>query len=231
MLKTPPTPLKLLGISLLSLLALASVSYGDTYFNNGFLSAGAGSPTAHATGQSTAGSGMSYYNSYSISVTTSGIYTFELASPNTGGAVSNALDTWLGIFTSVFTPPALGAPTSSSDDFTGTLTVLPGPYAGTITATSTGFTGAQPGSRLTGISLTAGTTYFIYVSSFRDTTFVSTTTTAQASGPYYLGVSGTGTILVTPLVRTVIPEPSITALLGLGALGGIAVARWRKRRI
>lgn len=220
-------PIKL--ITLLALLALPSVSYGDTYFNNGVLSAAAGSPTAHATGQSTVGTAMQYYNLYSIAVTTTGTYTFELASPNTSGTPSNALDPWLGIFTGTFTPPNLGAPTASNDDFTGTLTVLPGPYSGTITATSTGFSGAQPGSRIAGFTLTAGTTYFVYVSSFRSTDFVGTGTTAQPSGPYYMGISGTGSVLVTPIIRTV-PEPSTLSVLCLGGLGTVAVNFWRRRR-
>jgi PEP-CTERM motif len=223
-----PIRLKLLGLSLLLLTAISSASYGDTFFFNGVLSAAAGSPTAHATGQDTANTGLSWYNVFQITVTTSGTYTFELASVNTVGSPSNALDTWLGIFTSTFTPPALGAPTTSNDDFTGTLTVLPGPYAANgVTTTSTGFTGAQPGSRLASVSLTAGTTYYAYVSSFRGTTYVNTGTTAGASGAYYLGFSGTGALVVTPLVQTV-PEPSTVALLGLGAIGALAV--WRKRK-
>jgi hypothetical protein len=219
--------LKLLGLSFL-LVAISSASYGDTFFFNGVLSAAAGTPTAHATGQSTVGSGQQYYNVFQIAVTTSGTYTFELSGLNTAGSPSNALDTWLGIFTTVFTPPALGAPTTSNDDFTGTLTVLPGPFsANGLTTTATGFTGTQPSSRLTGISLTAGTTYYAYVSSFRDTTFVNTGTTAAASGAYYLGFSGTGALVVTPLVQTV-PEPSTVALLGLAGVGALAV--WRKRK-
>src|SRR3954463_11875497 len=102
------SPLKLLSISLLSIVALASASYGDTYFNNGVLSAAAGTPTSHVTGQSTVGTGMQYYNLYQITVTTSGSYTFELTSPNTTGPPSNALDTWLAVFTGVFNPAAPG---------------------------------------------------------------------------------------------------------------------------
>jgi hypothetical protein len=222
-----PIRLKLLGLSFLLLTAISSASYGDTFFFNGAIGPTTGSPTAHASGQSTLGSGLQYYNVFQIAVTTSGTYTFELASLNKNGSPSSALDTWLGIFTTTFTPPALGAPTASNDDFTGTFTVLPGPYMmNGILPTATGFQGNEPGSRLTAVSLTAGTTYYVYVSSFRDTTFVNSGTTAAAFGPYWLGFSGTGTLVVTPLVQT--PEPSTLALLGLGAIG--ALAAWRKRK-
>ncbi len=40
--------------------------------------------------------------------------------------------------------------------------------------------------RTPGITLTAGTQYFLYLAAFRDTTFVSTTTAGQAIGAYYL---------------------------------------------
>ncbi len=166
---------------------------------------------------------LQYYNVIPFTVDTTGSYIFELASINSTGTPSNALDTWLGIFANTFTPPALGAPLTSNDDFTGTLTVLPGPYAGMgLTATSTGFTGAQPGSRLAAAALTAGTPYFLYVSSFRDTTFVGTGTTAQNRGDYYFGISGPGII-------TVVPEPATVAFLGLAAVAvGLRALRNRK---
>ena len=163
------------------------------------------------------------YNVYAFTVDTSGSYTFELASINSVGTPSNALDTWLGIFANTFNPPALGAPLFSSDDFTGTLTVLPGPYSGMgLTATSTGFTGAQPGSRLLNVALTAGTQYFLYTSGFRDTTFVSTSSAGQATGHYYYGATGPGVI-------SIVPEPTTVALLGLGALA-VGVRAFRKRK-
>ncbi len=212
---------KLLAASVVCIFALSSVSYADIVFGNGTLTAA--SPTAHATGQSTAGTSLQYYNVYAFTVGTSGSYTFELASINSVGTPSNALDTWLAVFANTFTPPALGAPLFSSDDFTGTLTVLPGPYSGMgLTATSTGFTGAQPGSRLLNVALTAGTQYFLYTSGFRDTTFVSTTSAGQATGDYYFGISGPGVI-------SIVPEPTTLALLGLGA-AGLGLRAWRKRK-
>jgi len=211
----------LLVASLLGVFAFANASYGDIVYGNGNLNTL--SPTAHATGQSTAGSGLQYYNVFAFTVGTTGSYVFELASINSVGTPSNALDTWLGIFANAFNPPNLGAPFASNDDFTGTLTVLPGPYVvNGLTANSTGFTGAQPGSRLASANLTAGTQYFLYTSSFRDTTFVGTGTTAQAIGDYYFGISGPGII-------SIVPEPATTALLGLAAVAlGARILRKRK---
>jgi hypothetical protein len=211
---------KTLAASLVALVCASASSYADVVYGNGNLNTL--SPTAHATGQSTAGSMLSYYNVIPFTVDTTGSYVFELASINSTGTPSNALDTWLGIFANTFTPPALGAPLTSNDDFTGSLTVLPGPYAGIgLTATSTGFTGAQPGSRLAAVSLTAGTPYFLYISSFRDTTFVGTGTTAQPVGNYYFGISGPGVITI--------PEPATVALLTLGALA-VGAGAWRRRK-
>ena len=214
-------PFAVLAASALCVLAFASNSKADMVFANGNLNTL--SPTAHATGQSTAGSGLQYYTVLPFTVSATGSYIFELASINSTGTPSNALDTWLGIFANTFTPPALGAPLTSNDDFTGTRTVLPGPYAGIgLTATSTGFTGASPGSRIAAAALTAGTPYFLYISSFRDTTFVGTGTTAQNVGTYYVGVSGPGVI-------TGIPEATTVALLGLGAAAiGFRALRNRK---
>jgi PEP-CTERM motif len=218
----PTRSFKLLATSVLCVLAFSSVSYADIVFGDGALTVA--SPTAHATGQSTSGSGLQYYNVFAFTVDTTGSYVFELASINSVGTPSNALDTWLGIFANTFTPPALGTPAFSNDDFTGTLTVLPGPYSSMgLTATSTGFTGAQPGSRLASVSLAAGTQYFLYVSSFRDTTFVSTTSAGQAVGQYYFGISGPGVI-------SGIPEPTTVALLTLGALA-VGVRTFRKRKV
>ena len=209
-----------LAASLLGALAFSSASRADIVFGSGVLTTM--SPTAHATGQSTAGSMLQYYDVYAFTVDIGGSYIIELASINSTGTPSNALDTWLAVFANTFNPPALGAPLISNDDFTGTLTVLPGPYAGIgLTATSTGFTGAQPGSRLTA-NLVGGTQYFLYTTSFRDTTFVGTGTTAQPVGAYYFGISGPGII-------TIVPEPSTVAFLGLAAVAvGLRALRNRK---
>lgn len=208
-----------LALALLSVLAFANSSRADIVYGDGMLNTS--SPTSHVTGQSTSGSGMQYYNLYQFSVDTSGSYVFELSSLNTAGSPSNALDTWMGIFANAFTPPS--PVQASNDDFTGTLTVLPGPYAAMgLTSTATGFTGNQPSSRLPTVSLTAGTQYFLYVSSFRDTTFVNTGTTGANRGNYYFGISGPGVI-------SVVPEPTTVALLGLGAVAlGARLFRRRK---
>lgn len=219
----PSMKLKLLAASLLSLVALTSASYADTVFYNGAIATT--DLTAHVTGQSSVGSAIQYYDLFSLTVTTTGSYTFELSSRNTALAgSSNALDTWMALFTTVFNPVTPGAPSTSNDDFTGALTVLPGPFGGAgVTSTATGFTGAQPSSRFA-FSLTAGTTYFLYVSSFRDTTYVGTGTEGRPTGPYWGGVNGPGTIVF-------VPEPSTAALLGLVGVGVVGLGVWRKRRV
>lgn len=206
-------------LALAALVLIGNAAKAQPAFYAGALTTS--SATAHATGQSTVGTGLQYYEFQQFTVDVTGSYVFEMASPNTTGTPSNALDTWLGIFTT-FAPPALGAPLIANDDFTGTLTVLPGPYAGTITSTSTGFSGAQPGSRIAAAALTAGTTYFLYTSSFRDTSYVGTGTTAQPLGPYYIGASGPGAITFG------VPEPTSLALVGVG-LGGFAWRRFRRK--
>jgi len=198
--------LKLVALSL-GLIALTSASYADTVFYNGSIDTT--DLTAHVTGQSTSNSGIQYYDLLPFTVTTSGAYTFELSSRNTAATGSNALDPWLAVFTNVFNPVTPGSPTSSNDDFTGTLTVLPGPFGGAgVTSTATGFQGAQPSSRILNLNLTAGTNYFLYVSSFRATTYVRTGTEGNQTGPYWGGITGPGTIVL-------VPEPSTVALLGL----------------
>ena len=219
----PSMKLKLLAASLLSLIALTSASYADTVFYNGAITTT--DLTSHVAGQSTTAPGIQYYDLFSLTVTTTGSYTFELSSRNTAAAgSSNALDTWLALFTTVFNPVTPGAPSTSNDDFSATLTVLPGPFTGDgLTSAATGFVGAQPSSRFA-FSLTAGTTYFLYVSSFRATTYVRTGTEGGPTGPYWGGVTGPGTIVF-------VPEPSTAALLGLVGVGAVGLGVWRKRRV
>src|SRR5205814_8506432 len=124
----------------------------------------------------------------------------------TTGTPSNALDTSSAMRANGYNPP--GPTQTSNDDITGTLTVLPGPYAPLgYTSTATGFTGAQPSSRFT-TTLTLGTTYFLYVSSFRETTYVGTGTNGQATGQYVSGLSGPGSIVT-------VPNTSTSAALGI----------------
>lgn len=189
---------------------VSSQALAGTYFYSGNL--GPGTTTFDNPNGDTGGSGVHYYNVTQFTVTVTGAYTFEMASPNTTGTPSNALDTNLRLYANFFNPAAPTGQLAFNDDFTGTLTVLPGPYAGTVGPSGTGFTGAQPASRLLNIALTAGTQYFIVNTSFRNTSFVGTGTTAQASGDYYTGISGPGDIVV--------PAPGALALLGLAGLAG-----------
>jgi hypothetical protein len=213
--------LKVLALSALTLVAAASMSYGDIVFGNGALTTS--DPTFVNPGSSTAGTGRHYYDVFQLTVSATGSYVFELASRNTTGTPSNALDTYLRIYANAFNPAAPGTGIAGNDDFTGTLSVLPGPFTSAgLTNQATGFTGAQPSSRLGAVSLTAGTTYFMVVTSFRSTDFVGTGTTAQPTGAYFFGISGPGVI-------TVVPEPASVALLGIGA-AALGYGAWRKRK-
>ncbi len=213
--------LKVLPLSALTLLAAASMSYGDIVFGSGALTTS--DPTFVNPGGATTGTARHYYDVFQLTVSATGTYVFELSSRNTSTTTSNALDTFLRIYANTFNPAAPGAGQASNDDFTGTLTVLPGPFASMgLTSSATGFQGAQPSSRLGTVSLTAGTTYFMVVTSFRETNFVNTGTTAGATGNYFYGISGPGVI-------TVVPEPGSVALLSLGALA-LGYGAWRKRK-
>jgi len=150
--------------------------------------------------------GLQYYCAQQFTVDANGSYTIETTSPNTSGTPSNALDTFLRLYANAFDPgtPATGI-VASNDDFSGTLTVLPGPYTGTITATTTGFSGAQPGSRIVQ-TLATGTTYIVVNTSYRATTYVGTGTNGQAVGPYYTGINGPGNVNLVGSTCTSAPE-------------------------
>jgi hypothetical protein len=202
-----------------ALVSAAGANAGVAYFNGALT---ANSPTFVNPGGSGIGSASGhYYSVMQFTVDVSGNYTFESASPNTNTAnPSNALDTNIRIYANAFNPatPASPAASGSNDDFTGTLTVLPGPYAPTITSAATGFTGAQPSSRIASLALVAGTNYFFVNSSYRRIDYVSTSNEGQATGAFYSGISGPGNI-------TLVPSPSSMALLGLG---GLLAARRRR---
>lgn len=190
-------------------LGVSSQALAGTAYYSGALTAN--DPTFHHPNASTAGTGVQYYDVSAFTVDTTGAYVIEMTSPNTTGTPSNALDTFLAVYANTFNPASPGAGIGFNDDFTGTLTVLPGSSGFPVTSTATGFTGAQPSSRLT-VNLTAGTQYYLVNTSFRDTSFVGTGTTAQAVGNYYVGINGPGNITI--------PAPGALALLGLAGMVG-----------
>jgi hypothetical protein len=208
------TKLTLLTASLLSALALTSTSYGNTVFGSGSLTT-SDSTFDHPRLTAAAPNNLHYYDLVQFTVSASGTYTFELASMNTTGNPSNALDTYLLLYANSFNPLAPTGDIAFNDDFTGALTVLGG--------SGTGFTGAMPASRIANLALTAGTQYFMVVTSFRPTTFVGTGTTAQPTGAYNYGITGPGDI-------TVVPEPGTTALFVMAG-GALAAYAFRKRRL
>lgn len=179
----------------------------------------ANSPTwtralASGTGTSTAGCAYSVQMFY---VTASGSYTFETSSLTVAGATTN-MDTFEYIYHTSFSPTAQTTNfVAGNDDFTGTLTVLPGPYSGAgVTSTATGAGGVQPSSRLTA-ALTAGVQYFAVESSF----YAANNTNGRGVGPYWAGIGGgPGQVRLGA-----VPEPATMTALALGA-----VALLRRRR-
>ena len=205
---------KLLFASL-GLAAVASASAGTYYYSGALTST---SPVFRNPGGSSTGVGQ-YYSVLPFTVGTTGAYTFETASPNTSAnSVSNALDTYLLLYTGSFVPATPSANLlASNDDFSGTFSVLPGPFAN-VSPNSTGSSNAQPGSSVAGVTLTAGTSYFLVNSSYRDTSVVASSGAAGPTGAFYTGIGGVGAI-------NPVPEPATIAALGLGA-----VAALRRRR-
>lgn len=204
----------------LALLGVASASFAGTFYYDNSLTTS--SPTFAFSGASSAGTGVHYYNVFAFSVDVTGAYNIETASPNTSTTgISNALDTFLVIYANSFNPASSGGELSSNDDFTGSLTVLPGPYAGTVGTTGTGFTGAQPASQFSGINLTAGTAYYLVNTSYRSTDYVQSASGGEGApvGHFYTGISGPGNI-------NAVPEPASMAVLGLGAM---SLLRRRKK--
>lgn len=192
----------------------SSALAGTAYFAGNITTA---SSTFVNPGGSTSGSGIHFFDVIQFTVDLTGTYVIESASPNTGGTNSNALDTYLRLYANTFNPAAPTGALASNDDFTGALTVLPGPYAGTVLPASTGFTGAEPASRIS-TTLTAGVTYFLINTSFRQTNYVDTSLNGKQIGAYYTGISGGGNI-------TLVPTPGA---MGALAMGGLLASRRRR---
>jgi hypothetical protein len=198
-----------LGVAMVAV--AATNAQAQTYFSGSLT---ANSPTwtralATGTGTSTAGCAYSVQMFY---VLTTGNYTFETSSFTLPGTSTN-LDTFEYIYHTSFNPTSqLVNFVAGNDDFTGTLTVLPGPYTGVgLTSAATGAGGVQPSSRILNVALTAGVQYFAIESSF----YAANSTTGRGVGPYWAGIGGAGTVRLGA-----VPEPmSLTALaLGAGAL-------------
>jgi hypothetical protein len=159
--------------------------------------------------RSTGGTPNQYYEVVPFWVATTGAYTYEMSSSVNFGA----LDTYGFIYRGSF--DALSPLTNRiafNDDFNGTLTVLPGPFAG-ITNLATGAGGNQPSSRMAGVNLDAGVQYWAVQSSW----------TAFETGQYFVGIGGGAGQVNLGLV----PEPASMAAL---ALGLAAVARRRRAK-
>ena len=140
------------------------------------------------------GAGNQHYCVQAFTVDAAGAYTFEMSSPNTTGTPSDALDTFLRLYQTSFDPSNPGGAIATNDDFTGTLTVLPGPYAGVITSTATGFQGDQPSSRLLNVSLSDGTQYFLVHTTWPSSGNTQVGTAGQPVGQFYTGIAGPGAI-------------------------------------
>ena len=202
----------------LALLGVASASFAGTFYYQGDLTAN--SPTYTNPG---GGTGPHAYSVFQFTVDTTGLYTFEMASTNHNATgLSDALDTFEALYANSFNPAAPAGSIASSDDFTGTFTVLPGPYAGQVGTAGTGFTGTTPASRNANVNLTAGTQYFLVNTSFRSWNYVNTGNEGLGVGHFYQGISGVGNI------NAGVPEPASMAALGVGALALLRRRRSKK---
>ncbi len=181
------------------------------YFFNGALTAA--DPIFVNPGGSTGGTGMHYYDVFQFTVGTTGLHTIETSSLNTNGAgnTSNALDTYLRLYADSFDPMAPSGSILFNDNLTGVMNVLPGPYTvDGLTSVTTGFRNAQPSSTLSDINLTAGTQYFLVTTSFRDTSYIPSSTTQPEggqTGPYWTGISPGDIIPTGPSAS---PTPTAT---------------------
>jgi hypothetical protein len=151
-----------------------------------------------------------YYEVVPFWVATSGNYTIEMSSVPQHGA----FDTYLFVYQNQFNPASWNSNlVGFNDDYSGALTVLPGPFAGAgVTGTGTGAGGAQPTSRVV-VNLQAGVQYWS----------VQTSWSSFATGQYFVGIGdGPGSANLG-----LVPEPATMAALGLGLA---VLARRRRNR-
>lgn len=197
----------------LAILSVVAASANAQLFDSGAFTTS--DPTFNrplsSTGLSSIGNAVSY-QVREFYVTVTGTYVAEMASV---AFASGGVDTYLLIYANSFNAASpLTNYVTHNDDFTGSFTVLPGPYGSAVGAAGTGSsaTGANPASRIS-TTLTAGVQYYAVLTTFENAEF----------GPWYLGIGGGQ----GQVVAGAVPEPMTMTVLALGA---VAALRRRNRK-
>lgn len=185
-------------------LATAGLSHGQAFYSSHL-------DTSDLRFDRTGGSNPDwYYEVVPFWVSQTGSYVMEMSS------FQQTFDTFLHLYQGTFNPNLpLNNLLNFDDDYTGALTVLPGPFSGTgLSNNGTGSGGVQPTSRIVQ-TLQAGVQYWS----------VQTSWNTFATGTYYVGIGGApgngGQVNLG-----FVPEPATVAALGLGSL---ALLRRRKK--
>ena len=197
----------------LAILSVVAASANAQLFDSGAFTAN--DPAFNRPSSLTSLSGVGTSVKYQVRefyVTASSTYVAEMASV---AFASGGVDTYLLIYANSFNAASpLTNLVGISDDFTGTFTVLPGPFGSAVGAAGTGSsgTGANPASRIS-TTLTAGVQYFAVLTTFDN----------GEVGPWYLGIGGGQ----GQVVAGAVPEPMTMTVLALGA---VAALRRRNRK-
>lgn len=177
-----------------ALMALASTSFANT---TGSLDGT--DPIWDGCGSSTA-TGC-FYDAIEFNVSATGSYSFTTFYPG-DTTIDENLDGFLFIFEGIFDPADPGASIAADDDYSGDF----------------GCTGANC-SQIGSVDLTAGTSYFLVISSFTN----APTSFGQPTGPWEIvDASGAGDV---KFKTAVVPVPAALWLMGSGLLGLAALRR------
>jgi hypothetical protein len=198
------------------MMGAVSVAQGAAFFTGTFIGEEPtwNRPLADGTGLSGVGTSVSY-SVQPFYVAESGTFTFETVAPSPG-----AYDTFIFIYQGAFNPATpLANFLVGDDDYSGTFTLLPGPYS--VPTSGTGSSGTDPASQITGVSLTAGVQYFA----------INTTFGNGALGTFYSGIGGVNEFsepidVTLGVITSEVPEPGSVSLATLG-IGGLL---WLSRR-